>query len=142
MTFAPWLRQHLINTGRWNIDGINRAARARTCTHCPQILLAGLDDPRCAGPATVDPTPLSPLGEALALIDGRTTYTLTRRGNHLELDHRNQWTITAHPAGTQPGVDIVAEHRCSTPEPSPPLILASSIRPPTHQERTNGQPPY
>jgi hypothetical protein len=135
---APWLRAHLIATGRWNIDGINRTARTRTCHDCNALTLAGLDDPRCAGPAITDTTPLSPLGEAIAHIEGRSTYALTRTANQLTLDHRNQWTIAAHPAGTGQA-DILAEHRCGTTPPPPPLCTPSRIRPPTHQENHHGQ---
>lgn len=125
-----WLRQHLIDTGHLTETGTSRRARPKT-HHCGALILTGLDDDRCAGEATTDPLPLTPLGEALAHLEGRTTYQLTRRGR-LELDQRNQWAITAHPAGTGP-FDVLREHRCDTPPPAPDLTTTSCL--PTRPSR-------
>jgi hypothetical protein len=134
---APWLQAHLEATGAWDNDGISRHAKSRRCSSCGMWVLAGLDDPRCAGPAVVDTEPLNALGEAVALLTGRTTYTLARRGNHIELDHRNPWAIAAN----NPEGDVVAEHTCRTT--TPPLQLAPTrLRPPTRRQELADDPPY
>lgn len=134
---APWLRRHLETIGAWNADGISRRASARRCADCGAWTLAGLDDPRCAGAAVVDTTPLNTLGEAVALLAGRTTYTLSRRAGRLELDHRHQWAIGA---GTPDG-DVVAEHRCHASD-VPALAAASRLRPATAAQEVADDPPF
>ena len=107
-----WLADHLENTGRRGRDGIGRRAYPHHCRACGQLVLTGLDNDLCAGVAHADPTPLAPLGEALALIDGRTTYALTRGPGRIELTLRDPWQITGTPAGTA-GFDVVAAHTCT-----------------------------
>lgn len=119
-----WLQNHLEATGRWDADGISRAVTARLCRTCGARVLTGLDDDTCAAPATADPTPLDPTGEALAVLSGRTTYDLTRRGNRYELDPRRPGAITLHPPQTRPS-DVLPEHRCHAPSlPSAPSAYA------------------
>lgn len=134
---APWLQHHLENTGAWNADGISRRAKSRRCPNCTMWVLAGLDAPKCAGAAIVDTRPLNQLGETLALLDGRTTYTLRRIHTRIELDHRNQWAIAAHPAGNG-SADVVVEHRCHTPD-LPGTATAYSY---TAAQETPDEPPY
>jgi hypothetical protein len=50
---------------------------------------------------TPTPLPLSPLGEALAVVEGRRTYTLRRAGGGWELDGRDHHEITWAPAGSR-----------------------------------------
>lgn len=114
MTIPRWLQTHLENTGRWDADGVRRAVTARLCKTCRARVLTGLDDDRCAGAVTVDPTPTDPTGEALALLTGRHTYDLTRRGDRYELDPRLPATIRLHPPGSRPS-DVLAQHRCHAP---------------------------
>lgn len=114
MTIPRWLQTHLENTGRWDTDGIHRAVTTRLCKVCKTRVLTGLDDDACAAPATVDPTPLDTTGEALALLAGRATYDLTRRGDRYELDHRSPLTIRTHPPGSRPS-DVLTDHRCHAP---------------------------
>lgn len=133
---APWLQHHLEQTGAWDADGISRAAKSRRCPDCRMWVLAGLDDPRCAGPAIVDTSPLSSLGETVALLTGRSTYALRRFHTRIELDHRNQWSIHTPPEHAP--YDVIAEHRCRTPMlPTMP----SSYHHQPRQEFTHA-PPY
>jgi hypothetical protein len=53
-----------------------RSASLTRCRDCKAPILYGLDADMCALSVRADPTPLTPLGEALALIDGRATYSL------------------------------------------------------------------
>ncbi len=91
---------------------MSRLRTAAAQTHdCGQTILTGLDDDTCAGTATVDPTPLTAIGEALALIDGRCTYALTWRASLPELDQRTQWDLRARDADH---TVVLPEHRCHT----------------------------
>jgi len=109
-----WLQRHLEDRGLWDVDGVTRAARARRCRTCRQYVLAGLDADRCALPVAVDPDPLSRLGEAAALIGGRTTYSLRFLSGRLELDHRGQFEIRGE-AGSEIRHDVLAGHVCGQP---------------------------
>lgn len=126
-----WLRDHLIRAGHITETGLTRHARLRRC-HCGLWTLSALDGDRCALEAHCDPRPLTPIGEALAWLDHRRTWSLTRT-RRFELDPRDQHTITHHPAGTQPRCDVLAQHACGRqlplqafgpsnfPETTPPL---------------------
>jgi hypothetical protein len=127
-----WLARHLEATGKLGPDRIGRAARSRHCKDCGQVILTGLDADLCAGVVRVDPAPLAPLGEALAQIAGRGTYTLRRAGNatgRYELDPRTSWQITAHPAGTD-RYDVLAAHTCDAVNlPTTPSVLKPAAAP-------------
>lgn len=58
-----------------------------------------------------DPEPLSRLGEALALIDGRGTVGLLWLGDRYEIASRDHFRIRGSPAGTN-GVDVLVRHEC------------------------------
>lgn len=133
-----WLTEHLAKAGALNVDGITREARVRRCQDCPSWTVVGLDADRCAGPATADAEPLSRVGEALALLAGRQTYTLRRIGTRLELDHRHRWAV----GGSRPGdgpYDVVAAHRCHAP---PLPTIDSLIRPRTQEVAAHGPAPF
>lgn len=135
-----WLQRHLEATGDAGPDAVTRRARIKVCKQCGQTILAGLDgDPPMAGNAYVDPTPLAPMGEALALLADRPTYELLWTGLRLELEHRSAQSIEGHPAGTRSGVDVVAEHACgSAVLPSLPSAHAR----PTIAAGYAGDPPF
>jgi hypothetical protein len=124
-TTAPipaWLRRHLHDTGVM-VDGVTRSARIRTCRRCHQTVIKGLTEEPCSILATCDPTPLSNLGEALALTTGRHTYDLAYRAGRLELDDRDCDHIEGSPPETPNSwrrrADVLAEHRChADPLPS------------------------
>ena len=75
------------------IGDIWRSARLRRCTRCGAPILAGLDAPRSALPVKADPTPLTPLGETVALLNRRSTYDLCDAGGRKELNYRDPFTI-------------------------------------------------
>lgn len=109
---APWLIRHLEQTGAWSRDGIGRVAKLRRCQACPAWTITGLDADRCAFAVTTDTQPLSPLGEALAVVTGRVTFALRRTaGSRITLDHRHPIAIAATPAGAG-DYDVVAAHVC------------------------------
>lgn len=122
-----------------------RTARPGRCRTCKATILRGLDADLCAFPTTADPIPLSPIGEALALLAGRQTFHLRRTPGttDLQLDRRDQWQIAGQPAATPDSLfpaDTVAEHKCW----SPPLPAAKSLIPKTAAARknTNNECPY
>lgn len=144
MGVPQWLAQNLIDAGHWDVNGLGRNARGRRCRDCGDWVIAGWDADRCAGTAHIDPTPLTALGEAMALIDGRSTYMLRRHeGRTLRLDHRHRWAIASKPAGhpDQRG-DIVAEHRCHAPDPTGPLVTESVLRTDRQEIDHEQAPPY
>ena len=71
--------------------------------------MRGLDGDWCATSVDCDPTPVSAIGEVLALIDGRRTFELRRLGGRYELDLRTPERISGNPIGTR-GIDVLIEH--------------------------------
>jgi hypothetical protein len=125
---APsWLLNHLITAGHVTETGISRRARIRTCRTCSTHTLVGLDNDRCAFEATVDPTPLSPLGEALAIVEGRRTLALHHEAGRYVLDPRAADHIADHPAGSRRREDVLREHRCDTAPPVDALTAPSTF---------------
>jgi hypothetical protein len=117
-----WLRRHLEQTGV-TAQGFTRRARPTPCKTCRRTVVKGWTDEPCAILAVADPAPLSNLGEALALIQGRATYDLARRGGRYELDLREADHIEGSPPETpnawRRNADVLAEHHCHTaPLPS------------------------
>lgn len=87
---------------------MRRTIHTTTCSTCRRIIWTGLDADVAAFTAHVDPTPLDPLAELVAILDGRRTYTLwPGRGRPGELYHRDPW-FTDRTHGT-----VHAEHRCT-----------------------------
>ena len=90
--------------------GTTRAASIRLCPKCRAPILTGLDADICALTVRADPTALTPLGEAIALLQGRATYNLADGPGRKELDRRDRWRITAPRKH-----HVFPEHRCGQP---------------------------
>lgn len=119
-----WLRRQLEAAGRWNVDGVSRRMSAGHCRTCHAQVVRGLDADVAAITVTADPQPIDQLGEALALLSGRGTWSLLQRDGHWSLSPRDQWRIAAQKPAT-----VLAEHRCG----SPPLPAGSPLpAPPPH----------
>lgn len=125
MTMPAWLQRHLEDRGLWDTDGVSRAARARRCRDCRRYVLTGLDADRCALPVAVDPDPLSVLGEATAILAGKTTFALRFLSGRLELDHRGHFELRSPPRR----LDVLAGHACGQPSLGslPDLGMASRL---------------
>lgn len=136
-----WLRDHLIASGHMTETGATRQARIRTCT-CRHQVLVGLDSDVAALEATCDPYPLSPLGEALALLEGRRTLTLRREGRGWVLDWRDAHEITSAPAASQARRDVVRQHRCRTTSPAAELLAPSTFPETKPPAPANARPPF
>lgn len=122
-----WLRDHLIRSGHMTEDGVTRKARIRTCPTCHHQILVGLDDVQCALEVHADPMPLSPVGEAVALLSNRRTVNLRREGGGWVIDRRDDHDIAATPAGTATRTDVLGQHHCATGPPPPALRAPSSF---------------
>jgi hypothetical protein len=92
------------------------------CEHCGAAVFRGLDEVVMAFPVTVDARPISALGEVVALLNDRRTYTLGWRSalGRYEIDRRDKYEIERHPAGENVDFEVVPEHQCGAP-PLPPM---------------------
>lgn len=93
---------------------VGRKAKARSCPVCRRAVMTGLSSAFGGFAVSADPQPLSPMGEALALMAGRGTFSLRWLGDHYELDKRDHFRIRGSPAGTK-GIDVLVEHECAKP---------------------------
>ncbi len=89
--------------------GARRAAYIDACRTCHATVWTGLDADIAAFTATADNTPLTHQGALLAVIAGRTTYTLDPRN---ALDRRDRWQLN-----TPTRNRVLPEHRCHQPVP-------------------------
>jgi hypothetical protein len=114
-----------------------RHAKPNLCRRCTTWTLVGLDADTLAFTARADPTNLTPAGELAALLGGRGTYTLTRTGNHHDLDDRDTHRITGRPpAASSARYAVLPAHRCGQPFTGPlaapwPAALTSAAPSPT-----------
>lgn len=78
------------------------------CPRCRVLVVVGLDDDSTALTASVDPYPLDPVGETVALLTGRATYDAwPLPDGRVELTRRDRFSI----AGPR-RVPVVADHEC------------------------------
>ncbi|GAA1994241.1 hypothetical protein GCM10009799_20420 [Nocardiopsis rhodophaea] len=87
-----------------------RAAQLRICRKCKEPVLVGVDADMCALTVQIDPTPITEVGEAVALMEGRGTYDLLAGKGRREIHHRAEWNIRAARRGP-----VFAAHRCHRP---------------------------
>lgn len=126
MTMEPWLRQHLIDTGKLGRDGITRKAQLRSCHRCRAPVIVGLDHEPCGYPVTTDPTHLDQTAELIAILLGRRTYDLTGTPN---LNPRNHWRIKGDRK-----YPVLPSHQCRTGVPlriHDDVLAALKLRPKT-----------
>lgn len=87
-----------------------RNAGRHPCPRCKAPILSGLDDDTAARSVHADPTPINPVGEALALLAGRATFDLTAAGGKRQLWRRDEWHISGRRK-----FPVLPEHRCGQP---------------------------
>lgn len=110
MSLPGWLKESLGTPTR------GRGAKAAKCIVCKADVIAGFDEDVCARAVVVDPHPLSELGEALALIEGRSSYRLAPQGKGMALWVRDHWQIAG--TGASDTVWVFTDHKChSAPFP-------------------------
>jgi hypothetical protein len=118
MTMPDWMREAIhADLSRPEQPGYWRRASARRCRTCRAATLAGLDDDlSTAEPATADVQPVSMLGEAWALGQGRVSYRLSGSTvRMMKLWRRNTFDIGHDVSGETDSlgvVRIVVSHRC------------------------------
>lgn len=89
------------------------------CPRCSRQTLAGQSNGgrALATDIRLDPSPLDPAGELLALVTGRRTWTV-RHGMHgMDAWSRDAATITRWPAGSRPRHGVHADHACGEGKP-------------------------
>ncbi|GAA4059731.1 hypothetical protein [Actinomadura miaoliensis] len=109
----------------------SRGASLRLCQKCHAPILVGLDADRAAITAYCDPTPLTELGEAFALVTGRKTYDLCNGPRRKELHPREAAHIK------KPRIyPVLATHKCgaplhafAVPAPQKERVVADDIPP-------------
>lgn len=98
----------LADLKKWLGRRSQRTATSGRCRTCRALVVQGLDADQCALPTTADPTPLTAIGETLALLDGLRTFTATRtNGGSVKLTGRNKFT-----ADPRTAFDVYASHEC------------------------------
>ena len=117
------------------VDRMTRRVSARTCRECHAPILAAIAGDVAGIPAYVDPVPLSPLGEALAVLCGRYTCSLRPAARGLRLDLRDSYHITE--AAGSGRYDVVAQHRCGA-APLPEAL--SKLPAPTPRKKETACP--
>lgn len=137
MKGSAWdqVRRILEAQGHRTKDGVSRAVSARVCRRCSAPVLAAIAREGFA--ADADPEPLSPLGEALAVLTGRPTFALRRVRGRLELDLRDSFEMRHRAAGTGT-YDVVAGHACG----ADPLPSARSVLPAPPTRKVHATCPF
>lgn len=111
-----WLEDHLRKLGRLNSDGVGRRVSGARCRTCHVVVLRALDGDICAMPVTVDPDPVSVIGEFLAVTQGRRTYDLMSWRSNKAYSYCLEFRRPVHITRTR-RYDVYAEHRCGAPLP-------------------------
>ena len=94
------------------------ASRPVTPRKKPKPVLVGLDEDVMAAVATVDPDPVDRLGEVVALLGGRASYSLIAG----ELHFRDPvWHVL------DPRYPCVVEHSCGRPIPGRPVSVSAKV---------------
>jgi hypothetical protein len=106
MNLPTWLKDRL---GAPTYRGV----QAHRCPHCHGHILTGYDEDWTALKVDVDPTPLTALGEAMALLDNRGSYHLRTYKTGFALWRRDHWQIAG--SRNYPRGDVVTRHECGKP---------------------------
>ncbi|MDR3082316.1 MAG: hypothetical protein LBV60_15565 [Streptomyces sp.] len=102
------------------IDASTELARTVPCPRCgADTLCARTPDRVAAVDVRADPTPLDPVAEILARLDGRLTWCLSR-GEHT--GDRIHWRDRWHIAAGRCSHTVIADHRCR-PRPVQETLL-------------------
>lgn len=116
-----WLWAWMVRTGLARADGVGQRIKPYRCV-CGDTVLRGLDSEVCAVVVSVDVGGVDALGEAVALLQGRRTYTL------LPLLHRSQNSFcliqrTAAHISRKTVHPVLIQHICGSHIPKVPSRL-------------------
>lgn len=130
--FGPEVWRRVLGAGEPG-GAMVRSAKAGYCGKCKAHALFGLDDDSCAFGVTVDPEPLSAVGEVMAHLSNLRTFELRRAGDGYQLDRRLDSYIARRPAGAGI-IDVLAAHLCGGPtlERAAPILGLRKVEP--HRE--------
>lgn len=102
------------------IDARVETASRHPCTRCgADTVTARTPDRVAAVDVRADPTPLDPVAEILARLDGRHTWCLVEREHAAA---RIRWRGAAHIRGGRCTHTVIADHRCP-PQPVQETLL-------------------
>lgn len=121
---------HIATTTGVDHRQVSRRTRRDRCRRCSAWIFRGLDADLCAGDVRVDAVPLSPLGEAVAVLAGLGTWRLSVTatiGGRLQLDFRDPISIRAEPAGALERADVLPGHSCAPRQWLPPCRAPTRI---------------
>ncbi|MFF3643426.1 hypothetical protein [Streptomyces sp. NPDC002564] len=114
------LRRTLGDVVQARIDAHAETPRTGPCPRCgADIITARTPDRVAAIDVRADPTPLDPVAEILARLDGRLTWCLVR-GEHTA--DRIHWRGTEHTRAGRCTHTVLADHRCP-PQPVQETLL-------------------
>jgi len=113
---------------------------AESCPRCRRRVWAG-PDADTGLPRVLDPRPLSALGEALARLAGRGTFTRRRIGGRVEIAYRDKFRIRGSPAGS-PRIDVLVEHDCELTAIDPLPRIRSAVFLPVDDKPDQIDPPF
>ena len=124
----------------------DRGIRALHCPRCRAPIISGTDADYCALIIQADTTPLSPAGEMVALLGGRTTYTLEQPlAGCARLFRRNPSRIARQKPGTPDKpwrkYDVLARHQCGHQIPDT-LTIPTMLAPQNQEINPNEPPPF
>lgn len=90
-------------------------AREQRCPRCKRPVIRALVGRVAALDVRADPTPLDPLAEIRARLDGRTTWCLVRRPH---TEPRLWWRDVEHIRAGHCTHEVLADHRCPDRRPT------------------------
>lgn len=142
-TPAPKTRR--THPGRHLNSTSTKGIRAHWCHNCRAPILTGYDADVCAFIVHVDVTPITAIGEALALIEGRHSHEiLTPLSGPHKIRRRTATAIKNRPAGTPKQIfgswDVVLTHQCHNPTPA--ALIAPSTLTTQADEAANDECPF
>lgn len=111
-----WLKRHLQNEGLVDFSKDGPPATAKTqsiwCPNCHRPIMRGLRPMPTPWAVDADPEPLTPDGEALALLAGVRVFMLRWIYGHYEIDWRDETKYRLFPRSANQGFDVLSEHAC------------------------------
>lgn len=124
----------------------DRGIRAIHCPRCRAPIVTGTDADYCAEVIQADTTPLSAAGEMIALLGGRTTYTIEKPlTGCARLFRRNPPRIARQKPGAPDKpwrkYDVLAQHECGKPIPET-LTIKTMLAPTTQEIDPNEPAPF
>jgi hypothetical protein len=107
-----WLRDWLVRSKIIRQDGISQRVRTVTCEGCKRLVLRALDGDVAAMAVTLDVGEVDRIGELLALMQDRRTYSLYPLNDRKAYSYQIIQRTAAHIGRMNDNHPVVVEHRC------------------------------